>query len=120
VNNFGNLSQQAYQSVRDAQEAAYKRGDYANMNAPTECKPAPVIEQQMQMLSDRLDILLAQISNTEARLAGVLRNSMNEKPMRDKLAGGTGVPLGDMLSGCVGRTQEAIDRLNSIQERIEL
>jgi len=87
---------------------------------PAECRPSPVIEQQMQLLNDRLEVLVAQVNHTEARLAGVLRQG-DKQPTRDgRLAGGTGVPLGDMLAGLVARAQEAIDRLNGIQERIEL
>ncbi len=114
MNNFGNISQQQLQ-----EKAAYARGDYANAACPPE-RPMSIIDAQLQMLGERIEVLLHQVENLESRLSSVLRQEAKTPQTSGKLSGSTGVSLGDRLNGQAARIQEAIDRLNSMQERIEL
>ena len=91
-----------------------------NTRAP-ECRDVSVVDRQLAVLGQRIETLHWQAACVEARLTMVLRVG-EESPMNDpgKTLNSTGVPLGDMLASLTTKAQEAIDRLNSIYERIEL
>jgi len=114
MNQFGNISQQ------QLGQAQYARGDYANMAAQPECTPVSVVTQQTGMLLDRLEVLRNKILRLEDRIGSVLRNGGNPPVKQDKLRGSTGVPLGDTLMTMIDHAQESINRLDEINERIEL
>ena len=112
----------SYQNTPAGQmeKASYSRGDYANMAAQPECTPVSVVTQQTGMLLDRLEVLRNKILRLEDRVGSVLRNGNPPTPKQEKLRGSTGVLLGDTLMTMIDHAQESINRLDEINERIEL
>ena len=85
-----------------------------------EPRPVSVIEMQLQNMDDRINSLGKRIEVLSNKINGVLRMEGPETNSSACPIPPTAVPLGDALASNNNRLLHLIERLDNINERIEL